>query len=143
MGLSAADIASMTTAVEETMDSSGIVPEGSTLSKQVEVHGNAVLATMQRALRPRLGTLPSPLGDDLLELCTKLTKAAMMFAAFGNLSDDEKAWPDELQRQGDNELAALASGIDTVDVSVAATTQATAAASNTRIFTASGFDALL
>jgi len=143
MGLSAADIASIVEVVEVTMDAEGITPEASTVTEQVAVHGNSVLATMQRALRPRYGALPSPLGDDLLELCTKGTKAAMMFAAFGQLEEDEKAWPDELQRQFDNELAALAAGVDALDSAVVTPTQATAAGSATRVFTAAALDALL
>lgn len=119
-----------------------LIPDGSTVAEQVEKVGPGLLAELQRAVRPRYGTLPSPLPDDWRELVQTGVLAELLLLGYRNLEDDEKLWADEWRRRWENGVAALAAGVDSVS-SPAALRSPVVAASAERKFGLDGFERVL
>lgn len=142
MGLSAADIASLVSAVEVTVTLDGL-PSGVTVTDYVTQIGGELRSEAQDALYQRYGTLPTDLPETVLHAMRGAVVGHALRDGYANQESGEEVWPDQYLNAWRDRLAAWASGVDVLTALVDEAAASGGMSSNDRVFTVSGFDALL
>jgi len=142
MGLSAADITTLVSAVEVTVTLDGL-PSGVTVTDYVTQIGGELRSEAQDAIYQRYGALPTDLPETMLHAMRGAIVGHALRDGFANQESGEETWPDSYLNAWRDRLAAWASGVDTLVALASSESPVAGSVSNDRIFTADGFDALL
>jgi len=138
MGLSAADITTLVSAVEVTVTLDGL-PDGVTVTDYVTQIGAELRSEAQDALYARYGALPTDLPETIIHAMRGAIVGHALRDGFANQESGEEVWPDAYLNAWRDRLAAWAAGVDALPALETSATTRVGAVSNTRIFTADSF----